>query len=329
MASPPNSPSRTKEGSALRREYSLDRLEAQEQDFIQHIRTAGLRKPRETALVDELLAMRKERRQIFSALVGHIIRLQSTRLQLAEDVERHIAAQRDLRSAHQEELRKLEETHTSEMRHQMQRLSRKYEDKLRMIGSKVEEVTNAKLRDQQASVDALAKELTSDAVEEVTKKHDEKLLRYKEALRTFAEKEKDMEAVAQKQAGLARAYQREAQTLRQQLEEQKALISDLASKEKTASSLLSLARASLQAEQMESGGLRVEVSRLRDMAQADMRALGEAHGEQLQHVEEMVKAAMSSKDKIIAKLKEELQSQSHARQVAEQILSDLQAGLRV
>jgi hypothetical protein len=43
----------------------------------------------------------------------------------------------------------------------------------------------------------------------------------------------------------------------------------------------------------------------------------------------MVKAAMSSKDKIIAKLKEELQSQSHARQVAEQILSDLQAGLRV
>ena len=107
MASPPNSPSRTKEGSALRREYSLDRLEAQEQDFIQHIRTAGLRKPRETALVDELLAMRKERRQIFSALVGHIIRLQSTRLQLAEDVERHIAAQRDLRSAHQEELRKL------------------------------------------------------------------------------------------------------------------------------------------------------------------------------------------------------------------------------
>ena len=329
MATPPNSPSRTKEGSALRREYSLDRLEAQEQDFIQHIRTAGLRKPRETALVDELLAMRKERRQIFSALVGHIIRLQSTRLQLAEDVERHIAAQRDLRRAHQEELKKLEETHSSEMHHQMQRLSRKYEDKLRVIGSRVEEVSNAKLRDQQASVDALAKELTSDAVEEVTKKHEEKLIRYKEALRTFAEKEKDIEAVAQKQAGLARAYQREAQTLRQQLEEQKALISDLASKEKTASSLLSSARASLQAEQMESGGLRVEVSRLRDMAQADMRALGEAHGEQLQHVEQMVKAAMFSKEKIIAKLKEELQFQSHARQVAEQILSDLQAGLSV
>jgi len=45
-----------------------DGLEHLEQQIIQHIRTAGLRKPKETSLVDELLELRKLRRQVFARL---------------------------------------------------------------------------------------------------------------------------------------------------------------------------------------------------------------------------------------------------------------------
>jgi len=325
----PTSPSRTREGAALRREYSLDKLEAQEQDIIQHVRTAGLRKPRETALVDELLAMRKERRQIFSALLGHIVRLQSTRQELRDEVERHLVAHRELRNLHQQELKKLEETHASELLHQTQRLGRKYEEKLRLIGSKVDEVTSAKLKDQQSSVDAKAREMSEIAVAQVEKRYEEKLLRYKEALRAVAEKEKDMEAIANKQSSLARSFQREVQMLKLQAEEQRSLISDLLAKEKTANTLLESARSNLQSEQMDSGALRVEVSRLRDIAQAETRSLSEAHSEQLLLVEEKVKSAMQKKDSQIAKLKSDLRDAQNSRNNAEQILADLQRGLNI
>jgi len=327
MSSPPVSPSRTREGAAIRRDFSLDSLETREQDIIQHVRTAGLRKPRETALVDELLAIRKERRQIFSALVGHIVRLQTTRQQLTDDLEQQASAQREMRSLHQQELKKMEETHATELQHQVQRLSRRYEDKLRLIGSKVEEVASARRRDQQSEAESLAQQMTAAALGEAEKKHDEKLLRFKEALRSVAEKEKEMEAVAQKQAGLARAYQREAQNLKLQLEEQKSIVSSLSAKEKTATTVVESMRASLKAEQMDSGALRVELGRVRDQAQAEMRSLNEAHGEQLLQIEDRVKAAVSKKDALIVRLKAELRDTQESKRAAEQVLADLQAGL--
>ena len=312
---------------AVRKEFSLDELEQKEQEIIQHVRTAGLRKPRETALVDELLAIRKERRQMFGALVSHIVRLQDARRALSEEVERQSAAQRDLRSVHQQELKKLEEVHANELQHQVQRLGRRYEEKLRLIGSKVEQVTSARRKEQQGEAEALARDLTAAAVDEVDKKHEEKLARYKEALRALAEKEKDVEAVAQKQASLARSYQREAQALKLQLEEHKTVVSDLVAKEKTSSALIDGLRTHLQAEQRDCGALRVELGRVRDQAQAEMKSLGEAHSEHLEQVEDKVKSALGKRDALIARLKEELRDAQSARQSAEKILSDLQSGL--
>jgi len=169
--------------------------------------------------------------------------------------------------------------------------------------------------------------MTAAALGEAEKKHDEKLLRFKEALRSVAEKEKEMEAVAQKQAGLARAYQREAQNLKLQLEEQKSMVSSLSAKEKTATTVVESMRASLKAEQMDSGALRVELGRVRDQAQAEMRSLNEAHGEQLLQIEDRVKAAVSKKDALIVRLKAELRDTQESKRAAEQVLADLQAGL--
>ena len=41
---------------------AIEKIEDKEQDILQRIRTAGLRKPRETALIDNVLDLRKVRR---------------------------------------------------------------------------------------------------------------------------------------------------------------------------------------------------------------------------------------------------------------------------
>ncbi|RYY82195.1 hypothetical protein EON63_13790 [archaeon] len=46
----------------------MESIESKEQALVQHIKTAGLRQPKELALINEILEIRKERRQVFSAL---------------------------------------------------------------------------------------------------------------------------------------------------------------------------------------------------------------------------------------------------------------------
>jgi hypothetical protein len=325
--SPPLSPSRTKEGNALRHDFNLDGLEQREQEFIQHVRTAGLRKPREAALVDELLAVRKDRRQIFSALIGHVIRIQSLRQEQSAELEVQSAALREAKSAHQLEIKKLEEAHANELLHQTQRLHRKYEEKLRTIGTKLEEVANAKRKDERSAAQGIAKEMTEAAVQEAERRFGEKLQRYKEALRAVAEKEKDTESLANRNGELARAYLREAQSFKLQLEEQKALLTDLNAREKTNASMMDGMRRALQAEQMESGALRVELGRVRDQTQAELRRVSEAHSEELAQVEEKVKAALQKRENVIQHLRTDLRQVIAEKNSVEQILSDLKNGL--
>lgn len=325
--SPPTSPSRTKEGTFLRKEFNLDGIEEREQAFIQHVRTAGLRKPREAALVDELLAVRKERRQIFSALIGHVIRIQSLRQEQSTELEAQNAALREAKSAHQLEMKRLEEAHANELQHQTQRLHRKYEEKLRTIGAKLEEVDKAKRKDERSAAQGIAKEMTEAAVQETERRFGEKLLRYKEALRSVAEKEKDKESLANRNGELARSYLREAQSFKLQLEEQKVLLAELNAKEKTNASMMEGMRRALQAEQMESGALRVELGRVRDQTQAELRRVSEAHSEELAQVEEKVKAALQKRENVIHHLQKDLRHVLAEKNSAEQILSDLKNGL--
>jgi len=54
--------------SDLDHKNSFERIETLEQSLIQHIRTAGLRKPRECSLIDDVMNLRKDRRQTFTNL---------------------------------------------------------------------------------------------------------------------------------------------------------------------------------------------------------------------------------------------------------------------
>ena len=65
------------ETSNLEYNESVLRIENIEQSIIQHIRTSGIRKPRETALIDELLDLRKERRIFSSSIHNQLKSLES------------------------------------------------------------------------------------------------------------------------------------------------------------------------------------------------------------------------------------------------------------
>lgn len=108
--------------------------------------------------------------------------------------------------------------------------------------------------------------------------------------------------------------------LKAQLEQQ------LASSSQDRAALRS-AQAALQAEQTQQSALRLELGRARDQAQADVRALREAHADELQAVEDKVKGALGRRDELIASLREALSRTMRAKDEAEHVLSDLKSSL--
>jgi hypothetical protein len=50
----------------------LTKIENLEQNIIQHIRTSGVHKPRETALIDEVMELRRLRRKFTSAVCSQL-----------------------------------------------------------------------------------------------------------------------------------------------------------------------------------------------------------------------------------------------------------------
>lgn len=65
---------------------SFDKIEGLEQEIIQHIRTSGIRKPRETSLIDEVLEIRKERRRLFSSLTNQLTSSNNQLSQLSDEL---------------------------------------------------------------------------------------------------------------------------------------------------------------------------------------------------------------------------------------------------
>ena len=55
--------------SSRRQQQDVDQLEEAEQSLIEHIRTAGIKKTREYQLIDEIISLRKRRRQVFSLII--------------------------------------------------------------------------------------------------------------------------------------------------------------------------------------------------------------------------------------------------------------------
>jgi hypothetical protein len=66
----------------------LAKIENLEQALIQHIRTSGVRKPRETALIDEVMDLRRDRRRLFCSLITQLKSSESINKAQVEELAR-------------------------------------------------------------------------------------------------------------------------------------------------------------------------------------------------------------------------------------------------
>jgi hypothetical protein len=109
------------------------RIEELEQGILQHIRTAGLRKPKETSLVDELLAIRRERRRLFA---GIVVKAEQTSAALSS-VSDELRAERTGAEARN---RQFDEKLTALQQASKERLQRREEELMAKHGGQVDEV---------------------------------------------------------------------------------------------------------------------------------------------------------------------------------------------
>lgn len=175
----------------------LGKIENMEQSIIQHIRTSGVRKPRETALIDEVMELRRERRKFSSTIHGQLKLLNSQNSQLAEETgalrERLQAAEQNaeqLRRKYAEsreaERLQLEDKLNKELASQEEKLKfmekiniakvrNKYDERLKEIDVKLKEMLQEKAKAELKEARVIALELVEKAKLELEKRCNEKI----------------------------------------------------------------------------------------------------------------------------------------------------------
>ena len=185
------------ETSNLEYNESVLRIENIEQSIIQHIRTSGIRKPRETALIDELLDLRKERRIFSSSIHNQLKSLESqnkllfdelnelkkntsNELKTAQDNEKLLQIQLQTEKLHFEERLK-KELHDQEEKLKflesmnMNKLKKKYEERVKMMDDKVSEVFKEKAKSDMKEARSLATDLAEKAKVQIERRYNEKI----------------------------------------------------------------------------------------------------------------------------------------------------------
>lgn len=154
------------------------RMEELEQALIRSVKTSGLKKPRELALVDQLLELRKMRRRAASRSEEQTARLSRQNAALAEDLEKVSATleqqHRDFEARLQEEVRRLEESYKNKLDESTARrdvsvkrfvsaMKEKYNSQVSILEAKLSEIKAAydsktrscELESQRAQIDEL------------------------------------------------------------------------------------------------------------------------------------------------------------------------------
>jgi hypothetical protein len=175
----------------------LTKIENLEQNIIQHIRTSGVRKPRETALIDGVMELRRERRKFTSAvhiqlkaldgqnkvLVDEVSELRE-KLQVAgtadELTRRKLAESRETDKTQFEE-RLMKELATQEEKLKfiekinIAKIRNKYEERMKEYDLKMKEMFQAKAKAELKDARTIALELVEKAKLEMEKRCNEKL----------------------------------------------------------------------------------------------------------------------------------------------------------
>lgn len=181
----------------------IDKLESSQQDFIHHIRTSGLRKPREIQLIDEFFAIRKSSRRIINILLKGISSLEISNRDLSSKFEginieidkknrvfdqelkskeeAHLNEVQRLQNHQKEELKVLAAKHRVSEKVTADNIKHKYESKIALIEDKLNQLLKEKRENERLDAKKIASDLALKAKEEIKKHYEIKLqgFRYK------------------------------------------------------------------------------------------------------------------------------------------------------
>lgn len=181
-------------------EENFSHIETSENLLIQHIRTAGIRKPREIELIDEIMTLRRERRRSFGAVeqAARIFRKENMNLQMQlEKTMKEAACEISLfKSSLSSSLKKKDleirsiidhyddlflkekEKNRFGMKSNEEKLAKIYEEKMRQVERKIEELVSAKAKYDHNTAEAMAFDLTAKSISELNEQHQMKLMKY-------------------------------------------------------------------------------------------------------------------------------------------------------
>lgn len=175
-------------------------IETSENLLIQHIRTAGIRKPREIELINEIMALRRERRKSFNAIeqTAKNFKKENTTLQMqltrtTKEAETEISLFKSSLSStlkkkdlevqsiidhYDNQFLKEKERNKYIVKSTEEKLSKIYEEKLRQVEQKIEDLAGAKAKHDHTTAEAIAFDLTAKSISELNEQHQAKLMKY-------------------------------------------------------------------------------------------------------------------------------------------------------
>ena len=171
-------------------ESSIATIEDMEQQLIQHLRTSGLRKPRETSLIDEIMLIRRERRKVCASLKGETLSFQEAlanankeseknNLARVSELEMQLTTQQhqldDFKREHLRQVRELKDRYSARLHGDIEELSRKYESKLRMLEGKIDELSSARSSKEKSDQEARVANHLEDHLSTLEKKYSSKM----------------------------------------------------------------------------------------------------------------------------------------------------------
>ena len=197
---------------------ALQGIESTEQRVIQHIRTAGLRKASETSLIDDIMNIRRERRRIFKDMMDCNSGVESKVKQLEyrdREMKKLVESER---KEWNKRLQSCKESYSNEMENNAFQLKKKYERMLLQVTEQLENMSNTKQVESHAEIQQQAAKMTEQEVRKVTEVYENKMLRYKTALRDIVEREKRSETTMAKQAHMIEMCKQEIDKYKEEID---------------------------------------------------------------------------------------------------------------
>ena len=168
---------------------NTDKLERLEQDLILHVRTSGVRKQSEISLINEIMEIRRERRQLISALVDKYDRMHAENVALRKSVAGSEETTQKLISSHGLEMERISrdikqqiaeikqecanayshnmEKMSMEHKSSMDKLKAKYREKIQLFEHKINQLSEAKLNADSVEAQKMASKLVATAKAEL------------------------------------------------------------------------------------------------------------------------------------------------------------------